>query len=74
MKILLNWRYYILLLLWLKSLFYIFAEPVPDTENWFIALMLSKIAGFGCLWLTLKIMLYWKARGDIPELARLLDD
>ena len=74
MKILFNWRYYILLLLWLKSLFYIFAEPSPDTENWIIGLMLSKIVGFGCLWLTFKIMQYWEARGDIPELARLLDD
>lgn len=74
MKILFNWRCYILLLLLLKSLFYIFAEPLPDTENWFIALMLSKIVGFGCLCLTLKIMQYWEARGDIPELARVLDD
>ena len=74
MKILLNWRYYILLLLWLKSLFYIFAEPLPDTENWFIALMLSKIVGFGFFWLALKIMQYWKEQGEVPELARLLDD
>ena len=74
MKILLNWRYYILLLLWLKSMFYIFAEPSPDTENWFIILLVSKMVGFGFFWLALKMMRYWDGQGEIPELAKLLDD
>ena len=74
MKILFNWRYYILLLLWLKCIFNIFAEPSPDTENWFIILLASKMLGFGFFWLALKMMRDWDGQGEIPELTKLLDD
>ena len=74
MKVLFNWRYYIIGYLCLQSFIFLFSEPSTDTENWYIALILSKALGLLILWLFAKLIKHWSRKGTIPELSDMLDE
>lgn len=46
MKALLNWRYYVLILLLTVTLFGVLGESDIDGATWFAVFIISKVAGF----------------------------
>ena len=71
MRVLLNWRYYVLLLLGLIATVGIFGTPADDCPTWLLILIVSKIIGFGAAYYYYRLMIYWCNKGRTPELEKL---
>lgn len=76
MKALLNWRYYILMVVGLIAILGVFSVPIDDQPfgKWITALILSKVIGFGALYLNYKMVVYWEARNRISEMTKMTQE
>lgn len=76
MKALLNWRYYVLMVVGLIAILGVFSVPIDDQPfgKWIMALILSKVIGLGALYLNYKMVVYWDARGLIPEMSKTMQE
>ena len=76
MKALLNWRYYILMVVGLIAILGVFSVPIDDQPfgKWITALILSKVIGFGALYLNYKMVVYWEVRNRIPEMTKMTQE
>ena len=76
MKALLNWRYYILMVVGLIAILGVFSVPIDDQPfgKWITALIFSKVIGFGALYLNYKMVVYWEARNRIPEMSKTMQE
>jgi len=74
MKALLNWRYYILMVVGLIAILGVFSMPIDELPfgEWISALILSKVIGFGALYLNYRMVAYWEARNRIPEMTKMM--
>ncbi len=54
----------------------IFSAPIDDLSaaEWISALLLSKVIGFGALYLNYKMVVYWGARNCIPEMTKMAQE
>ena len=71
MKALLNWRYYVLILLLTVTLFGVLGESDIDGAAWFAVFIISKVAGFLAGYIMYVLYRYWSSRNLIPELDEL---
>lgn len=76
MKALLNWRYYILLILGLVAICGIFAIPEDSLGMgaWTFILIISKLLGFIAAYYNYKLTVYWEKKGLIPELSKFITE
>lgn len=74
MKVLLNWRYYILIIVGMIAVLGVFSMPIDDLPfgEWISALVLSKIIGFGAFYLNYRMVAYWESRDLIPEMSKMM--
>ena len=65
MKALLNWRYYVLMVVGMIAVIGTFSVPIDDQPlgAWLLALIIPKIIGFGAWYLIFRMCDYWDARG-----------
>lgn len=72
-SILTNYRYYILIII--ASIAMVGIAAVPTNEHGILAytfiLLASKLGSIAALWLFLRLYIFWKDRGEIPELSNL---
>lgn len=73
MKMLLNWRYYVMLILGLIGIIGIFAIPNDDLGlgTWTVYLIGSKLVGATAFYINYKLTEYWQSKGLVPELSKL---
>lgn len=76
MKALLNWRYYVITVIGLIAIIGIFSVPIDDLPfgAWLSALIVSKVIGFGAIYLNLRMIVYWEARNLIPEMSKMMQE
>lgn len=76
MKALLNWRYYVITVIGLIAIIGIFSVPIDDLPfgSWLSALIVSKVIGFGAIYLNLRMIVYWEARNLIPEMSKMMQE
>lgn len=74
MRVFLNLRYYVLLLLGFVAIIGIFGAPADDSPTWFGDMILSKVIGFGAGYVHLKLFDHWSKNNLIPELDKLTED
>lgn len=70
MKALLNWRYYVLLLLGFIAMIGIFGIPADDNPAWFSYMILSKVIGVGAGYAMYRLIEHWNKNNLIPELDK----
>lgn len=72
MKALLNWRYYVLMVVGMIAVIGTFSVPIDDQPfgAWLLALIIPKIIGFGAWYIIFRMCDYWDARGLIPEMSK----
>lgn len=70
LKPLMNWRYYVLFVLFGIGSIGIFCVPSDDSETWFTDLFISKAVGGLFIYVFYKLTEYWNIKGLIPELMR----
>ena len=70
-KILTNYRYWVLFLVFIIAVLGIFSEPVDTLPRlrYYLTLLISKIVGFGAAWLDWRLIKFWEAKGKLPELS-----
>ena len=75
-KILTNYRYYVLFVLMSIAILGIFSVPIEDQPlaNWIYCLLSSKIIGVGAGWIAAKLYKRWEAKGSIPELSNSINN
>lgn len=76
MKALLNWRYYVLMVVGMIAVIGTFSAPIDDQPlgAWLLALIIPKIIGFGAWYLIFRMCDYWDARGLIPEMSKTMQE
>ena len=76
MKALLNWRYYVLMVVGMIAVIGTFSVPIDDQPfgAWLLALILSKVIGLGALYLNYRMVVYWEARNRIPEMSKMMQE
>lgn len=74
MRALLNWRYYVLLLLGFVAIAGILGGPADDSPTWLSDLIFSKVIGFGAVYIFCKLAGYWSKRNFIPEFDEIIKD
>lgn len=73
-KIILNWRYYVLLAISSISLIGIFGYPESyEGFAWILILVISKIIGFYFGYLYFRLFEYWDSRNEVAELSALVN-
>ena len=75
-KILTNYRYWVLFLVFVIAVLGIFSEPVDTLPRlrYYLTLLITKIVGFGAAWLDWRLIRYWEAKGKLPELSDISDE
>lgn len=73
-KIILNWRYYVLLVIGSVSVMGLIGCP-RDYEGfaWFVALILSKCIGFLFGYWYFRLFKYWDSRNEIAEFSNIVN-
>lgn len=74
LKALLNWRYYVLLLLAFVTTFGVFGEPSDEVTSWFGVFIISKSIGFSAGYVIYRLASYWRRNNLIPELDELVKE
>lgn len=76
MKAIVNWRYYLLLILGVVAICGIFAIPDDNLEigKWTLYIILSKLIGLTAAYCNYKLITYWEKKGLIPELSRFITE
>lgn len=76
MKALLNWRYYVLMVVGMIAVIGTFSVPIDDQPfgAWLLALIIPKIIGFGAWYIIFRMCDYWDARGLIPEMSKTMQE
>ena len=73
-KIILNWRYYVLLAIDSISIIGIFGYPESyEGIAWILAFVISKIIGFYFGYLHFRLFEYWDSRNKVTELSSLIN-
>lgn len=73
-KIILNWRYYVLLAIGSISIIGIFGYPESyEGIAWILAFVISKIIGFYFGYLYFRLFEYWDSRNEVAELSALIN-
>lgn len=75
LRIILNWRYWVLLAIGSVALIGIFGTP-EDYEGfaWWVAFFVSKAIGFYLGYLYFRLFMYWDDRNEIAELSKLVNN
>lgn len=70
-KALLNYRYYVLAVLFTIAIIGVFSEPLDELPyaNWLFVLIASKVIGFGTGYAAALLFKRWEKCGMIPELT-----
>ncbi len=72
LRIILNWRYWVLLAIGSVALIGIFGSPEEyEGFAWWVAFIISKVIGFYFGYLYFRLFMYWDDRNEIAELSRL---
>lgn len=73
MKVLLNWRYYVMMLIGTITIFGIFSVPFDDIDpfEWTWKFLLSKGIGFGAGYVLYKLFVRWDSKNLVPELSKM---
>lgn len=76
MKALLNWRYYVLMVVGMIAVIGTFSVPIDDQPlgAWLFSMIASKAIGFGAWYLIFRMCDYWDARGLIPEMSKTMQE
>lgn len=74
MRALLNWRYYVLMVLGGISLIGIMSVPEESHPDWFMALIISKAVGFATGYAFFKLFEKWSKENRTPELDKLMKE
>lgn len=75
LRIILNWRYWVLLAIGSVALIGIFGSPEEyEGFAWWVAFIISKVIGFYFGYLYFRLFMYWDGRNEIAELSRLAKD
>lgn len=74
MKVLKNWRYYVLLLLGTIAVFGIFGVPDDDSKTFLADMIISKIIGFGAGYIIFRLYLHWSKEDYTPEIDKLINE
>ena len=64
-KLLLNWRLYIIGILFCIAVFCLFSEPVSNSKYWTELLIGSKVLAFLIGYIAVKLTNYWERKGLI---------
>ena len=64
-KLLLNWRLYIIGILFCIAVFCLFSEPVSNSKYWTELLISSKVLAFLIGYIAVKLTNYWERKGLI---------
>lgn len=69
MKAILNWRYYVLIIIGTVSVVAIFGVPEDSLPmgEWMTSLLISKGIGVLAIYVLNKLISHWEARNLIPE-------
>lgn len=73
-KVLLNWRYWVYMILGGFGMIMLFGVPADDSETWWADMLLSKAIAAITLYITFKLVDNWSKKGKIPELTKLMDE
>ena len=68
MRVMLNYRYYVLLVLLTVAMLGTFSEPVEGHARWMAAYLLSKAVGLASLAACHRLTRKWMDSGELPEL------
>ena len=72
MKVITNWRYYVLAMLAVAAMTAIFSEPVGEGMLlWVSSITISKITGLALGYVFYRTSRYWGQKGKLPELIKL---
>lgn len=72
MKIITNWRYYVLAVLAVAAMMAIFSEPAGEGMLlWVSSMTISKITGLALGYVFYRGVRYWGQKGKLPELIKL---
>ena len=73
MKALLNWRYYVLMVVGMIAVIGTFSVPIDDQPlgAWLLALIIPKIIGFGAWW-KIQCKLPPKTKAILPPCAKII--
>lgn len=64
-KLLLNWRLYLIGILFCIAIFCLFSEPVSNSKYWTELLIGSKVLAFLIGYIAVKLTNYWERKGLI---------
>lgn len=75
-KILSNYRYYVLAVVFTVAIIGIFSVPNDEmpTTNWLCAFALSKAIGFAAAYLIARLVKRWEKQGTISELTDIVNN
>lgn len=72
MKIITNWRYYVLAMLAVAAMTAIFSEPAGEGMLlWVSSMTISKTTGLALGYVFYRGVRYWGQKGKLPELIKL---
>lgn len=76
MKAILNWRYYVLLIIGFVACVGIFGVPDDSLSDlrWTMSLLISKGIGALAGYVFYKLITYWEVRNLIPEWTKIYQD
>ena len=76
MKILKNYRYYVLLILGAIGLIGLLSAPSDEltADLWFAILVATKVTGIAFLYLAAVLYIYWRRAGKISSLNELIKE
>ena len=75
-KAFLNYRYYVMMAIGFIVIFGVFSVPDEDMQlgKWMLALLLSKVVGFGAGYALYKLVAYWESKNLVPELSKMIKE
>lgn len=75
LRIIFNWRYWVLLAIGCIALIGIFGFPEEyEGFAWCVAFIISKVIGFYFGYLYFRLFTYWSDRNEIIELSKFVND
>jgi hypothetical protein len=67
-KLLLNWRLYLIGILFCIAIFCLFSEPISTSKYWTELLIGSKVLAFLTGYIAVKLTDYWERKGLIEKI------
>ncbi len=73
--IILNYRFWILSVLFAISIVCIISEATAEKlSTWLLVMVVSKLVGVSLAWVTIRLFKYWERKGKIDELVKLIGE